>query len=89
MTMAGTTSLSFRVSDETAERLDALAVATDRPRSWLLEQALDSYLEVQAWQVEHIRQGLAELDAGLGIPHEEVVERFASLRGARKKRSRK
>jgi predicted transcriptional regulator len=88
MTMAGTTSLSFRVSEEAAERLDALAEATDRPRSWLLEQALDSYLEVQAWQVEHIRQGLADLEAGRTVPHEEVAEWLKSWGGA-KKRSRK
>ena len=82
--MAGTTSLSFRVSEETAERLDALAEATDRPRSWLLEQALESYLEVQAWQVEHIRQGLADLEAGRTVPHEEVVEMLKSWRGTKK-----
>lgn len=87
--MAGSTSLSFRVSKETAKRLDALAEATDRPRSWLLEQALESYLEVQAWQVEHIRQGLAELEAGQGIPHEEVVRRFSPGREAGRKRTRK
>jgi predicted transcriptional regulator len=78
--MAGSTSLSFRVPEETAKRLDALAEATDRPRSWLLEQALESYLEVQAWQVEHIRQGLADLDAGRTVPHEEVVEMLKSWR---------
>jgi predicted transcriptional regulator len=86
--MAGTTSLSFRVSEETAERLDALAEATDRPRSWLLEQALDSYLDVQAWQVEHIRQGLADLEAGRTVPHEEVAEWLKSW-GGTKKRSHK
>lgn len=86
--MAGTTSLSFRVSEETAQRLDALAEATDRPRSWLLEQALDSYLEVQAWQVERIRQGLADLEAGRTVPHEEVAAWLKSWGGTRK-RSRK
>jgi predicted transcriptional regulator len=33
--------------------------------------------ETLAWQIEHIRQGLADLEAGRVIPHEEVVRRFA------------
>ncbi len=65
-------SLSFRVASEKAEQLDRLATVTDRPRSWLLEQALESYLEAQAWQVEHIRRGLDEIQRGEGISHEEV-----------------
>ena len=68
------TSLAFRVSPEKAKRLEELAAATDRPRSWLLEQALDQYLELQAWQVAQTEQAIAEMDAGWGIPHEEIKE---------------
>ena len=66
------TTLSFRVDPEKARRLDALATATARPKSWLLEQALDAYLEMQAWQVAHIAKGVAELDRGEGVSHAEV-----------------
>lgn len=83
--MAGAISLSFRVPAETARRLDELAEATDRPRSWLLEQALESYLEVEAWQVEHIRQGLADFAAGRTVPQEEVAALVKSWRGAKKR----
>lgn len=72
--MAQSVSLSFRVSPEKAEQLQRLAEATERPRSWLLEQALENYLEVQAWQLARIDEGLAELEAGKGIDHERVVE---------------
>lgn len=65
------TTLSFRVDADKARRLDELATATARPKSWLLEQALDAYLEVQAWQVAHIAQGLQELDRG--VPHAEIA----------------
>ena len=71
--MSETTSLSFRVAKEKAERLEQLAAAMERPRSWLLQQALDDYLDVQAWQIAHIEQGRRELRDGEGIPHEEVV----------------
>lgn len=70
--MSETVSLSFRVSKEKAARLEQLANAVDRPRSWLLERALDEYLDVQSWQIAQIRQGMQELRDGKGIPHEEV-----------------
>jgi predicted transcriptional regulator len=83
--MASTISLSFRVPPKTAERLDALSEATERPRSWLLEQALSAYLDLQAWQVGHIKKGLAELDRGEGVLHEEV-EAWLSTWGTAKER---
>ena len=67
-------SLSFRVSEETATELEALAEATARPRSWLLEQALEQYLEHQRWQIAHMQAGIRELDAGNSLPHEDVVD---------------
>ena len=66
-------SLSFRVSEEAVAQLDRLAKATDRPRSWLLERALEDYLDVQRWQVAEIEKGMQELREGKGVPHEEVV----------------
>ncbi len=71
--MASSVSLSFRVSPEKAAQLQSLAEATDRPKSWLLEQALENYLEVQAWQLAQIDAGLEDLKAGRMIEHERVV----------------
>jgi len=71
--MSETISLSFRVPKETAEQLEQLAAAMDRPRSWLLGRALEEYLEVQAWQVAEIRAGMEEIRQGKGVPHEKVV----------------
>ena len=68
-----TTTLSFRVPADTATELDALADATDRPRSWLLEQALQQYLDLQTWQVGHIAEGLADLEAGRVVDHETLM----------------
>ncbi len=67
-------SLAFRVAPESAERLEALSAATDRPRSWLLEQALDTYLDEQAWQIAQIEEGLGDTDAGRTIPHKRIRE---------------
>ena len=73
MAKAETQTVSVRVGSDTVDRLERLAKATDRPRSWHIEQALDAYLDVQAWQIEQIEKGLAELKVGKKVPHEEVL----------------
>jgi predicted transcriptional regulator len=77
--MSASVSLSFRVDEQTVAQLDQLAEATDRQRSWILEQALHAYLKHHAWQVEDIRQALAEADAGDFATDEEMAETFASF----------
>ncbi len=67
-----TVSLSFRITSEKAKKLDRISVATARSRSWILEQALDDFLETQAWHVEHIQEGLSEIQKEKGVPHEKV-----------------
>ncbi len=82
--MARSVLLSLRISKDKARRIEALAKATDRPKSWLLEQALDAYLESQAWQVARIERGLAEVRRGEAVPHEAVAEWLAGWCGDRK-----
>ncbi len=72
--MARTVPLAVRISERKAREVEALAKATDRPKSWLLEQALDAYLETQTWQIARIERGLAEIERGEAVAHEEVAE---------------
>ncbi len=72
MNKPGTQAISFRIRSEKVDVLERLAKATDRSRSWHIEQALDSYLDVQSWQIDQIEKSMAEMDAGKGIPHEEI-----------------
>ena len=72
--MGETVTLAFRVPPEKAAALDKLSKSTERPKAWLLEQALDEYLLDQAWQIEAIEEGIADAEAGRMIPHERVVE---------------
>ena len=78
--MAQSVSLSFRVSSEKAAELDKLAEATERPKSWLLEKALDSYLEEQAWQIEHIKAGIKAADEGRVVSNEDAKRIMAKVR---------
>ena len=43
-----TRSFSARLADETARALERLARATDRPKSYFIEKALESFLADQA-----------------------------------------
>ena len=75
---------TVRISPEKQHQLDALAQALDRSRNWIVSDAIDQYLAVQAWQIEQIRQGVEEADRGELVPHEEVsTEARAKIRQAR------
>ncbi|MGH8607367.1 MAG: CopG family ribbon-helix-helix protein, partial [Gammaproteobacteria bacterium] len=65
--MASTT-ITIRTDSEIAEKITALAQAMDRSRNWVIEEALRQYVENQVWQIEGIKQAMAALDRGEGIP---------------------
>ena len=79
-----TQAISFRIRSEKVDALERLAKATDRPRSWHIEQALESYLDVQSWQIAQIEKSMAEMDAGEGIPHEDIKKELGNWGKGRK-----
>ncbi|WP_310453002.1 ribbon-helix-helix domain-containing protein [Sulfuritalea sp.] len=58
-----TTTLTLRVPKEMKERLDMLADATHRSKSYLAGEALRQYIDLEAWQIGEIQQALKEADA--------------------------
>jgi predicted transcriptional regulator len=75
---------SVRLSDELAGQLDRLAASVDRPRAWLIEQAIARYVEEEAWQIAAITEALDEYRQGKASvrPHDEVMRRMeAKMRG--------
>ena len=75
--------VSFRLDAEKVEALDDLARILDRDRTYLLNQAVEAFLDVQQWQVEHIRAGIRQADAGNLLDHAEVKRRAGKWRGRR------
>ena len=63
---------TVRIDPKKQERLDRLAKQLDRPRNYLVSQAIDNFLEVQAWQIEQTRNALAEAEAGDFATDEEI-----------------
>jgi predicted transcriptional regulator len=50
----------------------------------VVSDAIDQYLDIQAWQIEQIQRGVEEADRGELVSHEEVqAEARAKIRQAR------
>ena len=58
------TAFTVRVPNETADKLDKLAEKLDRSRAYVAAQAIEAFVEREAWQLAEIEAGLAEADAG-------------------------
>jgi predicted transcriptional regulator len=56
-------SLTVRVKPDTRNRLDSLARITRRSKSFVIEDALEQYLDVNEWQIKGIQDALIEADS--------------------------
>jgi predicted transcriptional regulator len=68
--------VSFRALAEKIDALDELAAAQDRPRSYLINEAISNYIELHAYHDSLVRKGLEAARTGQVISHEEVVKRL-------------
>lgn len=86
--MNASTTMTIRVPAELKEKLDRLASGTRRSRSYLAAEAVTSYVERELAIIEGIQQGLADVEAGRVIPHEQVfAELHAIIDEAERKRA--
>ena len=58
------TTITIRLDDEVKDRLDVLAGATHRSKSFLAAEAIRDYVENNEWQIGEIRAAMQEADAG-------------------------
>jgi RHH-type transcriptional regulator, rel operon repressor / antitoxin RelB len=72
------TTFTVRVDAAAKKRLERLAKNTGRSRSFLAAEAINEYLDVNEWQVAGVKQAMASLDRGEGVPHEQVKDWIAS-----------
>lgn len=80
--------VTVRLKPETKSRLEALAEHTRRTKSFLAGEAIANYVERELAIVEGIKRGLADIEAGRTVPHEEVKKRvLATIKRAAKSRS--
>jgi predicted transcriptional regulator len=67
------TSMSMRLPSSLSEQLGQLAEATGRTKSYLAVQAIQDFVDREAWQIAEIKQALIEADAGDFATDEEMA----------------
>ena len=66
--------MTLRLDAATLGKLNRLASVTERSKAWLAAQAVKSYLELNEWQTEAIKEAvkLADSPGARFIEHDEV-----------------
>ena len=64
--------LTIRVDRKTKSRLEKLAKAMERTKSYVAAEAIRSYIELNEWQISEIKSALKEADAGDFASEKEV-----------------
>jgi len=72
--------MTIRLEDDTKDRLDKLAEATQRSRSFLAAEAIRDYVALNEWQVGEIREALKEAERGEFASDTEVKRFFDNWR---------
>ena len=71
--MSKTTPVSVRLEAALNDQVTSIAAALDRPKSWVIEQAVRDFVAIHQWQLVAIDEGISAADAGRLIVHEDVV----------------
>jgi len=70
--MTSPRTISFRIAPERVAELDLIAKAMDRDRSYLLNEAVESYLSEQRRFAALVEEGRDDIRNGRTLGHEEV-----------------
>lgn len=67
---------SVRLDDETLDRVGRIAKAMDRPRAWLMAEAIKQYVEREDWFIREVEKGVQAAEAGRLLEHTEVKAKW-------------
>jgi len=73
---------------ELARRLDGLAGQLERPRGWLVKEAVEAYVALAEERQRETQAALDEVTAGRAVEHAEVEAWAAGLKAPRGRRRR-
>ena len=73
---------SVRLDDETLTRVGQMAEAMDRPRAWLMAEAIKQYVAREEWFITEVGKGVKAADEGRLIDHADVKARWDAKRAA-------
>lgn len=87
MTKAGRV-ITAVIPEDLAAKLDTVAARTERSKSWIVRHAIAEWVAEEMRRHELTLEAMASIDRGEGIPHEQIVEQFATLRAKRRQKDR-
>ena len=64
--------VTAHIPSELAEQIDQLAARLDRPKGWIVKQALAPWVELEAKRHQLTLEGLADVDAGSLVDHASI-----------------
>ena len=67
----------LRISSTAARRIARIAARVRRPQQRVLEDALTAGLEYEEWFQTAVAKGIADLDAGRTVSHQQVLKNLA------------
>ena len=67
------TTMTIRLDDDVKDRLERLAGATKRSKSFLAAEAIRAFVDSNEWQIAEIQSALKEADAGDFASDEDVA----------------
>ncbi len=73
---------SVRLDDETLTRVGQMAEAMDRPRAWLMAEAIKQYVAREEWFIREVEKGLKAADEGRVIDHKDIKAKWEAKRAA-------
>lgn len=77
--------ISISINDAVLGRLDKIAETEQRSRASVLDDALRQYFARYDWEIEAIKEGIRDADAGNVVPHEQVMADIEAIIEARRK----
>ena len=67
---------TIRVNDDMLGRIDSLANTLTRSRSWVINQAIERFIDYEEWFVQEVKDGLKEIELGKIATDDEVTAKF-------------
>ncbi len=73
---------SVRLDDDTLTRVGRMAEAMDRPRAWLMAEAIKQYVAREEWFIREVEKGVKAADEGRLIDHKDIKAKWEGKRAA-------
>ncbi len=68
--------ITVRISSEAQKKLDDIAAGFDRSRNWLINEAIENYLDVYEWQEKRIKERLKKAEKGGKFLNSDQVDKI-------------